>query len=415
MSKRLLAPSASLALLLLLCPAVTAAQDPSRVPVQVEIVRSMDAARVKVGDPIFAKVSTKWQSPQCSLRQGAVLEGRIIAAAQRSKTSNKSEIALLFDTGQCNGLDMKPLPLTVAAVLAFNPFENQDNYETQPLSDAVGLSVGGLVGGPSGASLRGVASSGLRSVSAAAATVELSPTVYAGPTAVMPGQVLGIKGVKLDVGSGPEGSSVLSTSGHNIHLESGSQLVLVPNLKAAPAPASATSPPPAVSPSTAAGPAAATAAPAKKSDEEDETDVCAPPTCSVALTPGESETRVAAASATLALNDLGFTPVRADHEMYSFDYSSAISYLGPHEILFTFDPHVMIRRTTAESKLSDLRTIRGVLVNVQEKKVERTVDWKVPDARQYQWPIGQDHVLVHVGRELRLYAPGLKLEQHISL
>ncbi|MGB9312069.1 MAG: hypothetical protein WCC15_15250, partial [Candidatus Acidiferrales bacterium] len=120
MSKRLLAPSASLALLLLLCPAVTAAQDPSRVPVQVEIVRSMDAARVKVGDPIFAKVSTKWQSPQCSLRQGAVLEGRIIAAAQRSKTSNKSEIALLFDTGQCNGLDMKPLPLTVAAVLAFN-------------------------------------------------------------------------------------------------------------------------------------------------------------------------------------------------------------------------------------------------------------------------------------------------------
>jgi hypothetical protein len=101
--------------------------------------------------------------------------------------------------------------------------------------------------------------------------------------------------------------------------------------------------------------------------------------------------------------------------MYSFDYSSAISYLGPQEILFTFNPHLLVQRSVAESKLSGLRTIRAVLINVQNRKVEKTVDWKVPDAQQYQWPIGQDQVLVHVGRELRLYGPGLKLERRFSL
>lgn len=414
MSKRFLASKTFLAALLFLHPALTSAQN--RVPIQVEIVRSLDSARSQVGDPVFAKVSVKWQSPQCNLRQGAVLQGRIVAAAPHSKTTHSSEIALLFETGQCNGREMKPLPLTVAAVLAFNPFEKDENYQSQPLSDAVGLSVGGLVGGPSGASLRGVASGGLRSVSAAAATVELSPTEYVGPTSVMPGQVLGIKGVKLNVGGGPEGSSVLSTSGHNVHLESGSQLVLVPNLKAVTLAASAESTPPApTTPAILPSPAGPSAATAAKASEEDETEICAPPNCTIALTPNESETRVAAASATLSLNDLGYLPARSDHEMYAFDYSSAVSYLGPHEILFTFDPHILIQRTAAEANLADLRIIRAVLINVREQKVEKTVDWKVADSRQYQWPIGRDRVLVHVGRELRLYGPGLKLEQHISL
>ena len=420
MSKRFLASRFLLAAPLLLCPALTLAQDQARIPIQVEIVRSIDSARSQVGDTVFAKVSKKWQSPQCNLREGAVLQGRIVAAAPHSKATHTSQIALLFDTGQCNGRDMKPLPLTVAAVLAFNPFEKDDQYKSRPLSDAVGLSVGGLVGGPSGASLRGVASGGLRSVSAAAATVELSPTEYVGPTSVMPGQVLGIKGVKLDVGGGPEGSSILSTSGHNVHLESGSQLVLVPNLKAASPsvsamPAATAPTTPAVSPSAAAPPVASAAAAATDSPEEDETEVCSPPNCSIALTPNESDVRVAAASTTLALNDLGYTPARPDHEMFSFDYSSAISYLGPHQVLFSFDPHILIQRTVAESNLSDLRIIRAVLVNVQEKKVEKTVDWKVTDARQYQWPVSHDRVLVHVGRELRLYGPGLKLQQRISL
>jgi hypothetical protein len=101
--------------------------------------------------------------------------------------------------------------------------------------------------------------------------------------------------------------------------------------------------------------------------------------------------------------------------MYNFDYGSAIAYLGQKELLFTFNPHVLIPRNTTEAKFAKLRVIRAVLINVREKKVEKTVDWKVPDAQQYLWPMGLDRVLVHVGRELRLYGPGLKLERRLGL
>jgi hypothetical protein len=44
--------------------------------------------------------------------------------------------------------------------------------------------------------------------------------------------VVGIKGVKLNVGGGPEGSSVLSLAGHHVRLEVGAKFLLMPNLNA---------------------------------------------------------------------------------------------------------------------------------------------------------------------------------------
>ena len=142
MSKRILAIQLLLGSPLLLCASNSAAQ--SHAPLQVDLVRAIDSARARVGDPVFAKVAVKWQDPGCALAQGAVVQGRIVAQASHSKANNVSEIALLFDSGQCGGRDMKPLPLTVAAVLSVDPVQDPDLYESQPLSDAVGLAVGGL-------------------------------------------------------------------------------------------------------------------------------------------------------------------------------------------------------------------------------------------------------------------------------
>jgi hypothetical protein len=135
----------------------------------------------------------------------------------------------------------------------------------------------------------------------------------------------------------------------------------------------------------------------------------------MALAPRESEIKGSASTDTLAVNRLGYIPVRPDHEMYGFDYGSTISYLGEKELLFTFNPHILVARTGTEATFSKLRIIRAALIDVQEKKVIKTVEWKVPDAQQYLWTVGSDHVLVHVGRELRLYGPGLKQEQHLAL
>src|ERR1700691_322614 len=164
-----------------------------RLPVQADLVRAIEAGRVKVGDAVLAKVAVKWEGPQCTLREGAILKGRIVAQSVHSKTEKTSEIALLFESGQCDGPDMKPLPLTVAALLATDPAQDKNMYENQPLSEAVGLSIGGTGGGSAGVGVGGGGGS-LRRVNAAAATVYVSPPRYKGPTAVMPGQVAGIRG-----------------------------------------------------------------------------------------------------------------------------------------------------------------------------------------------------------------------------
>jgi hypothetical protein len=407
MRKRILAIPDLVLLALVFCVAAAAAQE--RVPVQADLVRVIEAGRVKVGDAILAKVAVKWQTSQCTLREGAILKGRIVAQSIHSKTQKTSEIALLFESGQCDGRDMKPLPLIVAALLALDPALDKNMYENQPLSDAVGLGLGSDPG-PNGI---GGSLTGKRSVTQAAATVYVSPPRYKGPTAVMPGQVVGIKGMKLNIGGGPEGSSVLSTSGHNVRLESGAQFLLVANLNA-PTPGATTTPPPA-SEST---PATASSTPPTDDSSvtavADETEVCLPPQCNEALAPNDAGP-MAAVWGSLSVKDLGYVPERADHEMYRFDHGAAIAYLGQKDLLFTFNPHVLILREGAEAKFAKLRVIRAVLINVQEKKVEKTVDWKVPDAQQYLWPMGQDRVLVHVGRELRLYGPGLKLQQKIAL
>lgn len=400
---RKVAVNAFRAALLALLPAISAqaASPPpsaAQLPIQAELVQMLDAGRLKVGDPVFARVDVKWENPECKLRDGAILKGRIVSRTEHSKSAKTSEVAVLFETGQCGGKEMKPFPVTLAAVMAPDPLRKRslfNGYQNQPLNEAVGLAVEG----------------GLRSVGAAAQTAYYEPPVYSPPKAVLPGQVLGIGGVKLSVGTGPEGSSVLSASKRNVRLEPGSQFVLVPTPKAQvaviprPSPASA-------APSTVAS--VTTTPPPAPAALADVTEICSPPQCSVAMPVTDADQPAGGASATVSVRDFGYPP-RNDFEMAHFDYDSALTYLGPSQLLFTFNPHVLVPRTDLSASFGQLRLIRGVLLNLKKMKVEKTLEWRVPDGGQYLWSLGADRVLLHVGRELRLYGPGLKLEQKFSL
>lgn len=373
----------------------------ARIPIQADLVQPLEAGRVKVGDKVLAKVQVKWDDAQCPLRQGAILQGRVVAESARSKTSSSSQLALVFDQGECGGPQMKPLPLTVAALLAPDPTQ-AGNYEYQALSSAVGVGIGGGGGG------------NLRSVSQAGLTVQFEPPRHKKQQdAVMPGQVIGIADVKLSVGSGPEGSTIFTAARHNMRLEQDSQLVLVPRAK--------TEVVAEVTPSAfSSGPGGATTNAITETKTvvfnpvPDETDVCAPPQCSVALAPAEETPGTTQASATVSIKDLGYE-ARVGRELYGFDYDAALAYLGPKQLLFTFNPHQLVTRSSADDARGALRTVRGVVINLESMKVQQTVDWRVLSTGQYLWPVGQDRVLVHVGKELRLYGPGLKVEQKIPL
>ena len=229
----------------------------------------------------------------------------------------------------------------------------------------------------------------------------------------MPGQVIGLGDVKLSVGTGPEGSSVLTDSKRNVRLEAGLELVLVPNSKTeagSVAPAAAVI----VPDSKTVSASVVEADPQKAIDVTDEQEVCTPPECSTEIVQTRIEPGPITAMGTVAIKELGYAP-RADHDMDSFDHDAAIAYLGSKELLFTFNAHELIRRSRDEPLATGSRIIRAVVIDRIALKAVGSMDWRVPDANQYLWPIGEGRVLVHVGRELRIYGPGLKLEGRHTL
>jgi len=366
----------------------------NRIPIQADLVHPLEAGRVKTGDAVFATVEVPWQDSTCTLRRGALLKGRVVAETPYVKTAKTSQIALLFESGQCGGRDLKSLRLTVAAVVAPTTSLQADQYENRPLTEAVGLSVDG----------------GLRSVTSAAATNWQSPSRAKPPKAVLPGQVIGVPKVKLEVGGGPEGSSVLTATGRSLRLESGSQLVLVPK-QPVPVVSMVTAAAPSTNP--AAGPTSPSSAGTTPIAEvtADDAELCAPPSCSVELSEGGPMAR---ATATIDVKRLGY-PERTNVEMDRFDYDAAIAYLGPKQLLFTFNPHLLVKRTGSVSGVHSLRLVRAILLDLDTMKARRTVEWQVLDAQQYLWPVGAERVLVHTGRELRLYGPGLGIEKKVPL
>jgi len=370
------------------------------VPVQAELVQRMDAAKVKVGDPILAKLAFAWTSAGCDLRSGAIIQGHVVSHKAHSKAERTSEIGVIFESGQCGGREMKPLPLAIAAVVAPYPTRASDlpdREELQPLSSAVGLML----------------NSSMRSISQASGTVFLEPRRVNAPGAVKPGQVVGIPHLAISVGQGAGGASILSCTGCNVQLNPGTQFLLVPNLRAA---ANATAEATNASPDTVTSHPVPDASEVRPPNIADEKELCVAPDCTVAFADNQLDQGAQGAQLTLPLKDLGYLPSSADREMSSFDYDTSIAYLGASQFLFTFNPHILVPRSSAEANsYPKLRIVRAVLIDLEKKKIVKTVDWRVPDSGRYLWPIGDNRVLVHVGQELHVYGPGLQLRKRLSL
>src|ERR1700690_4236243 len=362
-----------------------------RPPIEAELLVPVSVHGTSVGKPVYARVLSDWRSPACTLRPGGILKGRLVAAVAHSKNAKTSSLALVFESAECAGRQMSALPLTVIEILA--PSGNSALNATPPLSEGSGIAVEG----------------GMRSVLTAAGTANFELTKDERPATIIPGSVVGLHGLKLSVGTGPEGSSVVSATGLDVRLERGIRFYLVSGAPVAPQ--AATGPETAETPSSPPPPPepiAVSAAPA--SAPADETEVCSPPHCSLVL-PDAEAAAIAGAQGSVSMAELGYAP-RLNREAYHFDHEAAIAFLGPGELLCTFNAHALVERSAADDAT---RVIRAVLVDRATMRVLRTVDWRVLDDRQYLWPSRKNRVLVHVGDEVRVYGPGLKLENKVRL
>jgi hypothetical protein len=375
-------------------------------PIEAELLIPI-STHTSVGKPVYARVLNDWRGPGCTLRTGGILRGRVVASVLYSKSSKSSSIALAFDSAECADRTETPVALTLVAVLA--PGMGSADNDSPPLNEAVGVAIASGSSASSGG--------GGRSITTAAVTASYQLSRDQRPANITPGAVLGLRGLKLSVGTGPEGSSVLSAAGRDVRLERGSEFYLtVAAPSSAPpvvlaslsAPASTTPPASAPVPQPPAAPTSGTAV--TMAAPPDETEICTPPGCSIDL-PSAGRAATVQAEATISIGELGYAP-RSIREDYGFDHEAAIAYLGPDELLCTFNPHILVPRTPGEPAA---RLIRAALVDVRTRLVIHTVDWRVPDGSQYLWAVAGDRVLVHVGDQLRAYGPGLKLEHSVPL
>jgi hypothetical protein len=391
------------------CPEVFAATaaPPTIVAVEAELIVDVNAHLLKSGETIYARVTADWHGMDCVLRSGAILEAHVRSVSSYRQNANISEVDLAFTGAQCGELKMGGFPLLLAAMAA--PPRNGD---LGVLSSPLPISTMGRPNGQGLAAFKTMQMSGSINMHVDAQLNQLPAT-----TSMRMGEVSGIRGLKLSVGTGPDNSSVLTSKGHDVSVEKHTLLLLVPAQGAYPRSESSTD---------AAQPAPADTSSVMSSSSTsdmraampalppiDDLDLCAPPQCNTALPPG-TENDGAKPGATISISQLGYSP-RPQKAMESFDHDEVLTYLSPTELLVTFNPHILSPRHSLGRSGSTVRVIRAALIDTETHRVTHTVDWELPDNREYLWPLGEGRVLVHVASELRVYGAGLNVYDRIPL
>jgi hypothetical protein len=375
-------------------------------PIEAQLLSDIHAHALKVGESVFVRVDSFWQGDNCMLREGAILEGHVIAVVPHSRTEANSELTLAFTKAQCKGPNLDDFRLLLSAVAA----PPADEMDRGILTDALPLSTRAT--GPS--------STGIDAVKTMqqSTNMNLEMDTMGKGTPQLPrmkmGDVVGIPKVKLNVGGGPDHSSVLTATNHDLTLITKTFFVLVPMDEVLPA---ATVVRVAAQPGTASTaaltPAADASPPVPAPPPINDIDVCVPPQCDVALPPGSAPSE-GAAHDSISISQLGYG-ARAQRVMTTFDHDEELAYLGPHELLVAFNPHVLLSRHELGAGEVTKRVIRAAVVDTATRRVTHTADWELPDERQYLWPLTEGRVLVHVGAELRVYSAGLKLQNRLGL
>jgi hypothetical protein len=409
MKMRILGLAAALAL----CWAAASAEKiakPGITPVQAELMADLHARLLKVGGTVYARVTVDWKGPGCVLRNGAVLEAHVVSVIPRIKPAKGSEVGLAFAKAQCGQLTMGPFELLLSAVAA--PPEKSDrgifddNLPVTSLSGATGQNI---------LTSRRVISE---------FNLQLESQLYRFPLVprIQMGDVYGIRGLKLSVGTGPENSSILTSKDHDVSLQKHSLFLLVPAQGTFPRASANSSVDPNIDARAAGAPPTGASANHIPTVEKtavaparppvDDIDLCPPPHCNLALPSGNAN-EAEHAAATISIRQLGYAP-RPQKERYSFDHDEALAYLGPRELLVAFNPHELVSRHAPMSG-STVRVIRAALVDTETHRVTHTVDWELHDYEQFLWPLAEGRVLVHVGSELRVYGEGLQIQNRVSL
>src|SRR5262249_27631563 len=162
-------------------------------PVQAEFLKPVLGEKLAAGATVFAKVTSEWKGPGCVLHPGSVLEGTVESSEPR-KNGGRSSLALSFDKAQCDGSELQPFHLVLVAAAA-PPNDWRDVPDVELNSPRLRAQPAGEPTAPVDQPM--FYSTGHH--------LEFTGVPHHFPLKpdLRPGDVVGIKGLKLEVGTGP--------------------------------------------------------------------------------------------------------------------------------------------------------------------------------------------------------------------
>jgi hypothetical protein len=193
--------------------------------IPVELTKTIDAKKVKAGDPVVAKVTMdlKSNSGQVILPKDTKVMGHVTEAQARSKDQKQSQVGIAFDRAMFKDGETQ-LPMSIQAVIA-PPSNNSNGGGNDQAEPATG---GSAATSPTG---------GRNNAAGAAPPASSAPNTTAAEGAQAPGGarppitgntqgVVGISNLKLEAGQNAAQGSVLTSEKNNVKVESGTMLLL---------------------------------------------------------------------------------------------------------------------------------------------------------------------------------------------
>lgn len=218
------------------------------------LVTSLDSRKIKPGDQVVARTTDTVRAQRKTiLPKGTKIVGHVTRASARAKGDSESAVGIVFDQALLNKGEVVPVNVTIQALASAQGISSTANtlIDTMPDASAGAPASGvacrpGLIG--SATSTAGVAAANVTNSAegiggatntALHSTANPALTVAGSTQAVgrlnAPGQltsdshgVFDLKGLSLDSQSnGAMQESMIASAGKNIHLDSGTRMLLV--------------------------------------------------------------------------------------------------------------------------------------------------------------------------------------------
>ena len=204
---------------------------------QAELTKPLDARKCKAGDEVIAKTTQDLKSEgNIVVPKGSKLVGHVTQVRTQTKDQAGSALGLAFDRALLKDGTEMPVSLTVQAIGRRQEAAATDD---QMMSSGSASGTGGMGSpsshGPGGGLLNGVATSTGRVVNTAGNTAgaavnaagTTSGTLASGSLTSTSQGVVGLHGLSLstDASNSAQGSVITSNSG-NVHLDSGTEMIL---------------------------------------------------------------------------------------------------------------------------------------------------------------------------------------------